>query len=82
MFNLQPPRHISTLPKNSYIATLVERHTRYVILMKIAKAREEVFGSHELLRVVESYRNFLAEADYERVDFKRGIRNDRRQRVA
>jgi hypothetical protein len=27
-------------------------------------APEEVFGSHELLRVVESYRNFLAEADY------------------
>ena len=27
-------------------------------------------------------RNFLAEADYGRVDFKRGIRNDRRQRVA
>ncbi len=35
-----------------------------------------------MLRVVEIYRNFLAEADYGRVDFKRGIRNDRRQRVA
>ena len=45
-------------------------------------APEEVFGSHELLRVVESYRSFLAEADYGRVDFKRRIRNDRRQRVA
>jgi len=27
-------------------------------------------------------RKLLAEADYGRVDFKRGIRNDRRQRVA
>jgi hypothetical protein len=45
-------------------------------------APEEVFGSHELLRVVESYRNFLAEEDYGRVDFKRRIRNDRLQRVA
>jgi hypothetical protein len=43
---------------------------------------DEVFGSHEPLRVVEIYRNFLAEADYGRVDFKQGIRNDRRQRVA
>jgi hypothetical protein len=45
-------------------------------------APEEVFGNHELLRVVESDRSLLAEADHERVDFKRGIRNDRRQRVA
>jgi hypothetical protein len=45
-------------------------------------APEKVFGSHELFRVVESYRNFLAEADCGRVDFKPGIRNDRRQRVA
>ena len=45
-------------------------------------APEEVFGSHGLLRIVEIYRNFLAEADYGRADFKRGIRNDRRQRVA
>jgi hypothetical protein len=45
-------------------------------------APEEIFGSHELLRVVEIYRNPLAEADYGRVDFKAGIRNDRRQRVA
>jgi hypothetical protein len=45
-------------------------------------APEEIFGSHELLRVVEIYRELLAEADYEPVDFKRGIRNDRRQRIA
>jgi hypothetical protein len=32
--------------------------------------------------IVEINRNFLAEADYGRVDFKRGIRNDRRQRAA
>jgi hypothetical protein len=31
-------------------------------------------------RIVEINRNFLAKADYGRVDFKRGIRNDRRQR--
>jgi hypothetical protein len=42
----------------------------------------EVFGSHGLVRIVEINRNFLAEADYGRVDFKRGIRNDRSHRVA
>jgi hypothetical protein len=45
-------------------------------------APDEVSGSHGLVRIVEINRNFLAEADYGRVDFKRGIRNDRRQRVA
>jgi hypothetical protein len=45
-------------------------------------APEEVFGGREPLRVVETYRNFLAEADYARVDFERGIRNDRCHRVA
>jgi hypothetical protein len=32
--------------------------------------------------IVEINRNFLAEADYGRVDFKREIRDDRRQHVA
>ena len=31
--------------------------------------------------VVANDRRLLAEANYERVDFKRGIRNDRRQRA-
>jgi hypothetical protein len=44
-------------------------------------ASEEVFGSHGLVRIVEIHRNVLTEADYGRVDFKRGIRNDRGQRV-
>ena len=45
-------------------------------------APDEVFGSHGLVRIVDINRSFLAEADYGRVDFKRGISNDRRQRVA
>jgi hypothetical protein len=45
-------------------------------------APDEVFGSHGLVRIVELSPNFLAETDYGRVDFKRGIRNDRRQRAA
>jgi hypothetical protein len=45
-------------------------------------APDEVFGSHGLVRIVEINRNFLAEADYGRVDFKRGIRNNRWHRVA
>ena len=45
-------------------------------------APDEVFDSHELVRIVENYRILLAETDYGRIDFKRGIRNDRRQRVA
>ena len=43
---------------------------------------DEVFDSHELVRIVENYRILLAETDYGRIDFTRGIRNDRRQRVA
>ena len=45
-------------------------------------APEEVFGNREPLQVVETYRRFLAEADYGRGDFNRRIRDDRRQRVA
>jgi hypothetical protein len=45
-------------------------------------APDEVFGSYGLVRIVEINRNFLAEAYYGRVDFKRGIRDDQRQRVA
>jgi len=29
-------RHLLSGPSNSYIATLVERHTRYVMLAKVA----------------------------------------------
>jgi hypothetical protein len=39
-------------------------------------ALDEVFGSHGMVRIVEINQNFLAEADYGRVDFTRGIRND------
>jgi hypothetical protein len=43
---------------------------------------EQVGDGRGVPRVVELSRNFLAEADCGRVDFKRGIRSDRRQRVA
>jgi hypothetical protein len=42
----------------------------------------EVVGGRNDRKVVANDRSLLAEADHERVDFKRGIRNDRRQRVA
>jgi hypothetical protein len=39
-------------------------------------APEKVFGSYEPLRVFTIDRKPLAEAQYGRVDLKRGIRND------
>jgi hypothetical protein len=41
----------------------------------------EVVGGRNERAVVPIDRKRLAEADYGRVDFKRGIRNDRRQRA-
>ena len=43
---------------------------------------EKVGGGRNEREVVANDRRLLAEADYERVDFKREIRNDQRQRVA
>ncbi len=41
---------------------------------------EEVVGGRVVLEVVVIDRKLLAQADYGRLDFKRGIRDDRRQR--
>jgi hypothetical protein len=45
-------------------------------------APEEVFGSLELLRIVEIYRDFLAKRIMGESTSNEGRRNDRRQRVA
>jgi hypothetical protein len=77
------PCPLSALCTANEVAVAIETGPRVESFLN-AKGwlRTRVFGSHGLVRIVEINRNFLAEADYGRVDFKRGIRNDRWHRVA
>ena len=77
------PSPLSALCTANEVAVVIEAGPRVESFLN-AKAwlRARSSAAVWAVEVVRSTESFLAEADYGRVDFKRGIRNDRRQRVA